>query len=1371
MKKLLVVILMMSLIIGVLSAQEKAFFVENNESETIRETSQFMESLDGTRNNSIFFEGFESATFPPTGWTMQNANDLSAWRRMTAESFNPPVEDLIKTGLGAAGSFSWNGSPSNPNNYLITPQITIPNADGEVQLKFWRRSNGNPEWSSEQYTIYVSTAGNQVSNFTTVVFNETIAPTAAAYEEKTVSLTAYKGQNIWLAFRHHDCNDNNYLVIDDIEILGGGGDPPDPNLLPPVNLQAGVDGSTVNLTWDAPGASQWISHVTATAAASNIGVAAAAEMTLVHRFSEAQLASLGVQGGSLATVAFMTGNSVTLLSAHVRVYTGGSGSTGTPIVLTPGTMVVDQEVPLSSLSQGGVGNTTWNEISLTSPVTIPTSGEMWIGVHYSTSTGHPGAADGTSVNGPLYGYGNAMSWGGTWQTLVEASGGSLFNMWMIKGFVQGATGMVAIGYDDETSSVGTRSLQGYNVRRNTTLLTPTPITDTSFSNTNVPEGGYMYHVSAVYTTGESVPASVEVQVLESVIFRENFDATTFPPAGWTMIDADGDGRNWVRWTSTNHNNSPGSAASESSYNSGGDWLPLTPDNYLITPAIAIPPSSPDVDNSLFFFVGTPSPDFPTDRYQVLVSTSTPTIPNFQVIHDETLNGSTAAWSERIIDLSDYDNQTIHIAFRHFNSVDMHLVRIDDVLVKGFSEVTAHPPRNLTATGGNNSVTLNWDPPIEGSPAQYRIYKKENAIATISASQTTYTENMLVNGLTYQYSVSALYVSPSNESAKAGPVDGKPEGETIFPFAPKNLEATQEDSNVTLTWEEPEYFLPIPPGATDFYHPWPEANYSGVGMGGANPYTVGNAQRFSPQHLQAFGIGAGWKLVGVDWWGGNLNSTGTAYTIAVFTGGTSKTDHGTLAHEQFWGVTDSETVSTNIMTGLTSYIDIPSGQELRIRIMATAPPSSHAICFGTDPNAVAGYGNLLFMNNTYEEVNLVTNLENILGNSMIGGWAMSPSGHIVRLGSSSDGNIPPEIRDKIDAISRVDYTKMAAENTSAEGTLRGMQTRNFMHYNVYHNDAPVTPSGTTDLSIYIPDIIDGGMRRFEVSAYYQGVGESERVTLNYNVAPRVFIDEFFHYEEFDATTFPPRGWFNYDEDGDGRSWIRTTQIPHQGPGAAASISRLPAGPITPDNWLVTPRIIVPSLSGEQKFGIRYYVSGHDVANYAEQYEVRVSEASPAVADFTALIHKETLSQSDWDLRVHDLSAYAGKTILIAFRHLHEAGTGQGTFKIDSIRLGDHTDANDEPIVARTQLHGNYPNPFNPETAINFSIGNEGHVSIDIYNIRGQKVRTLVNDVYGIGDHKAIWNGHDDNGREVGSGVYFYQMKSEGTTATRRMVLMK
>ncbi len=89
----------------------------------------------------------------------------------------------------------------------------------------------------------------------------------------------------------------------------------------------------------------------------------------------------------------------------------------------------------------------------------------------------------------------------------------------------------------------------------------------------------------------------------------------------------------------------------------------------------------------------------------------------------------------------------------------------------------------------------------------------------------------------------------------------------------------------------------------------------------------------------------------------------------------------------------------------------------------------------------------------------------------------------------------------------------------------------------------------------------------------------------------------------------------------------------------------------------------------------------------------------------------------------------------------------------------------------RLGQNYPNPFNPETTISFSLAMKTDVTLDIYNLKGQKIRTLQSGILPKGNHSLIWDGRDDKDTTVSSGVYIYKMSSAGYTQTRKMILMK
>jgi len=88
-----------------------------------------------------------------------------------------------------------------------------------------------------------------------------------------------------------------------------------------------------------------------------------------------------------------------------------------------------------------------------------------------------------------------------------------------------------------------------------------------------------------------------------------------------------------------------------------------------------------------------------------------------------------------------------------------------------------------------------------------------------------------------------------------------------------------------------------------------------------------------------------------------------------------------------------------------------------------------------------------------------------------------------------------------------------------------------------------------------------------------------------------------------------------------------------------------------------------------------------------------------------------------------------------------------------------------------LSQNYPNTFNPSTQIAYQLPQAGHVSLKIYNIKGELVCTLVNQYKEAGHHTVIWDGKNENGEEVASGVYFYRMVSNDFKATKKMIMLK
>jgi hypothetical protein len=95
-----------------------------------------------------------------------------------------------------------------------------------------------------------------------------------------------------------------------------------------------------------------------------------------------------------------------------------------------------------------------------------------------------------------------------------------------------------------------------------------------------------------------------------------------------------------------------------------------------------------------------------------------------------------------------------------------------------------------------------------------------------------------------------------------------------------------------------------------------------------------------------------------------------------------------------------------------------------------------------------------------------------------------------------------------------------------------------------------------------------------------------------------------------------------------------------------------------------------------------------------------------------------------------------------------------------------------IVPREfSLSQNYPNPFNPSTEIKFALPQASNVNLEIYNILGRRVTTLINDQLDAGYHTVKWNSTDSEGREVATGVYLYRLKAGDFIKSKKMLLLK
>lgn len=96
---------------------------------------------------------------------------------------------------------------------------------------------------------------------------------------------------------------------------------------------------------------------------------------------------------------------------------------------------------------------------------------------------------------------------------------------------------------------------------------------------------------------------------------------------------------------------------------------------------------------------------------------------------------------------------------------------------------------------------------------------------------------------------------------------------------------------------------------------------------------------------------------------------------------------------------------------------------------------------------------------------------------------------------------------------------------------------------------------------------------------------------------------------------------------------------------------------------------------------------------------------------------------------------------------------------------------EILPKQVELAQNYPNPFNPATTIRFGLPEESPVRLTVFNILGQKIAELVQDVRPAGYHTITWDGRNTLGQKVASGIYLYRLETRDLVTTRKMIMLK
>ncbi|MDR1345093.1 MAG: choice-of-anchor J domain-containing protein [Bacteroidales bacterium] len=725
---------------------------------------------------------------------------------------------------------------------------------------------------------------------------------------------------------------------------------------------------------------------------------------------------------------------------------------------------------------------------------------------------------------------------------------------------------------------------------------------------------------------------------------ENFEGETFPPAGWTIVDQDADGYNWVINTESTISAMLSSfgvanskcAVSASYLNTGQLGSPgatLTPNNFLITPQISV-----TTEIVFSFWIRTTPYD---ETYSVKVSTTDANPASFTNILSES-EIQYESWTEKTVDLSAYAGQDIYIAFVH-EGTDGFWLGIDNVAVYDPAGCTSIFSDETAIVQGNDLV-INWD--IDNAPDSYEIIVNGATIETALAGiVTSYTYQNCPDGLFDIEIIAKFDGCPSVSTTIEDIEKGTPcqWSITMYDALEDGWEGTVAvfQNNVVTT-------LLYTSTGTEAA---PETLTFDVYIGTVTfAFLDGSYWGYIPYGEEVFTI---YDQNGID-----------IYTTPLNGAGYSNLTTGYLLQD--YAATCAE-LATNDAT-VTAITAPVSGTNLT----ATESVTVNIRNFGSDP---------------------ITTMQ--LGLTVDGGTETVEdfTGNIASLAIQS-------------------YTFQATANLSAAG----------------------------NHTITVRVILSGDENT---------ENDSTTITVTNTVCEASTLP---FTENFDASTSIPLCWTAIDANNDGYNWmIRESaddpNLPmydaHSGSFFAASQSWVSSGGITPDNYLITPPLIIPAAGAI----LTYWVGDtYNEDGASEHYSVMISTTGTAAANFTAIL-TEDLTTTDWTLKTIDLAAYAGQNIYIAWRH-HDCYDAE-LLKIDDIDVSPKSG-----IEAATINNVNiYPNPSKGD--VNITVSEKSNIKV--YDITGKVIDTFALNAYTQRTINKV------------SGMYFIQVESNGKTSIHKIVI--
>ncbi|MBO7492906.1 MAG: choice-of-anchor J domain-containing protein [Bacteroidales bacterium] len=652
--------------------------------------------------DTLFFEDFENG-LPSTWTTIDNDGDGYNWIYFNNAGAEFHMYAHSGDGLVYSESYYKDYGPLTPDNWLITPQI---NLNGTMRV--WLRGQ-DPDYASEHFAIYLSTTNNSVDDFTITLVPEAVA--TGEYVEYTADLSAYAGQRGYIAIRHFNTYDMYRLNVDDFGVflepwttVTSTGNPTTlTGLDPETTYQVQVQGICED------GVTAWSEPVEFTTEPAPACVIDTIEIT---GFTEPVYGATPDFDVEVPADADYTLDNVTWMEN----YSHEMSTTETfeakmyymvfDIVPNEGCTFAD-EVTVTINGDASLVDTYWCEflsngdyrvITIEYDLSAPPTCEAPTNLTATNITGFDATLGWTDNNNADVWYVDIDEYGdGEWAWADYASGNVYSNSFSFHDYFDLTPGKTyryrvqSICSDENRSDFSEFYLFTTTEETEEPCEAPTNLTATNITANSATVGW----------TGNSTEYNVHYRVpgveTDTVFFEDFEDADNFVdglPNGWTSIDHDGDGYNWI------YRNNYGLSSIITSHSGVGvmysqsydfDAGALTPDNWLITPQI-------ELGNIVKVWLTAQDPSYPDEHFAIYLSTTGNDVTDFTV----TLLPKTKATGEYVeytADLSAYAGQQGYIAIRHFNVTDEFYLNVDD-----FGVYNEELWTTITATGNTAELT-------------------------------------------------------------------------------------------------------------------------------------------------------------------------------------------------------------------------------------------------------------------------------------------------------------------------------------------------------------------------------------------------------------------------------------------------------------------------------------------------------------------------------------------------------------------------------------------------------------------------------------------------------------------------------------------